>query len=698
MAKDIYINRELSWLDFNSRVLEEAADPNVPSLERLKFLAIFSSNLDEFFMVRVAGVNQQLESGINNPDPSGLTPEDLLVHIREKVNKLLKMVYKLLNDEILPQLAKSSFQIYSYDDLDKDAKKEIRRHFENQIFPVLTPVAVDPSHPFPILSNCSIEIAVTLRKAKEKEDLKAFVEVPQVLSRFVKITTLSTEEKSAYILLEDIILAHIDQLFVNCKIMDAFIFRITRDMDFAIDEEGVADLLHQIEQTLRTRKRRWPVRLEVLAKSQSSEEKWLIKQLGIPKTAVYKVAGPLDLIPFFELIGKEARPELLEPAWDQLPVPEIDEEKPVFDSIKEQGTIPLFHPFQKFEPVVRFLTEAANDPNVLAIKQTLYRVSGDSPVIHALQQAAENKKQVTVIVELKARFDEEKNIGWAKKLEESGAHVIYGIAGLKIHCKALLVIRKEETGIHRYIHLGTGNYNDKTATLYTDIGMFSDDSILCTDIASLFNIMTGYSEYQQWSKIATAPLDLRQKFLELIQREIRLSTSRNPGRIIAKMNSLVDPEIIQNLHKAAKSGVKIDLIVRGICCLKPNDKSENINITSIVDRYLEHSRIYYFENGGNAEYYLSSADWMPRNLDRRIELLFQVEDDKTRELIDKTLQLQLADKAKGRKLNSDGTYYRKKSAKFADTRSQLATYNLFKSLLDQTPQINKTLTIFTKHA
>lgn len=695
MAKDIYINRELSWLDFNSRVLEEAADPKVPLLERLKFLAIFSSNLDEFFMVRVAGVNQQAYSGAKIVDPSGLNPQELLEAIRKKVNTLCKKQYKILNDDILPQLEQKAFRIYKFEELGKESIKEVERYFERQVFPVLTPVAVDPSHPFPMLSNCTLEIAVTLKKKGNKKNLRAFVEVPEVIPRFCKIKSLSDSEQSGYILLEDIIIAHINKLFVNCKIINTFVFRLTRDMDFSIDEEGAADLLHQIEKTLRTRKKRVPIRLEFLTGSKNTEQKWLIDKLGIPKDAIYQLAGPLDLKSLFEIIGKEAKPELVEEKWESLPSPIIQKDKTIFEAIKENGTIPLFHPFQSFDPVIRFLNEAADDPSVLAIKQTLYRVSGDSPVISALQRAAENKKQVTVIVELKARFDEEQNIEWARKLEESGAHVVYGIAGLKIHCKSLLVIRKEDTGIHRYVHLGTGNYNDKTAQLYTDIGIFSDDSILCTDIALLFNIMTGYSEYQQWSKIATAPFDLKQKFIELIQREARLSTARRPGRIIAKMNSLVDEEVIKELHKAAKAGVKIDLIVRGICCLKPSHKNENITITSIVDRYLEHSRIYYFENGGSAEYYLSSADWMPRNLERRIELLFPVEDENTQELLDKLLAFQLEDMCKGRNLYSDGKYYRKKSTKHADTRSQWESYKLFQSLLTKPEKIRKSLTVLT---
>ncbi|MBN1864313.1 MAG: polyphosphate kinase 1 [Victivallales bacterium] len=692
MPQDSFINRELGLLDFNSRVLEEAEDPSVPLIERLKFIAIFSSNLDEFFMVRAAGVNQQKDSGVTAPDPSGLTPAQILAEIQKKASGLVKRQYVLLRNKILPELEKKAFRIIPFSQLTPDAEKEMEKYFKSQVYPVLTPVAVDPSHPFPIINNCSIEIAVSLSKG-EDDNLHAFVEVPEVLQRFIKVKTLSTPQISAYVLLEDMILAYIDKLFVNCKIQNAFLFRMTRDMDIDIDQEGAADLLLQIEESLRKRERRLPIRLEVISGTHPALRKWLEEKTLLRPNSVYEVDGPLDPSAFFELISKEQRTELTEPPWEHFPSPLLNDQETVFDSIKKHGTISLFHPFQSFDPVVRLLREAAEDPDVLAIKQTLYRVSGDSPVIDALQRAAENKKQVTVIVELKARFDEEKNIEWARKLEESGAHVIYGIAGLKIHCKALLIVRREDNRIQRYVHLSTGNYNDKTARLYTDIGIFSNNPDLCTDIASLFNIMTGYSEYQNWLCIATAPIDLHQKFVELIRREARLSSPQRPGRIIAKMNSLVETTVIEELIKASHAGVHIDLIVRGICCLKP-PRGSGINIISIVDRYLEHSRIYYFENAGNPEYFLSSADWMPRNLYRRIELLFPVDDPTTRDLIDNTLRFQLDDRIKGRRLEHDAKYRRRKPQKNS-VKSQLATQQLFKSLIATDKKISKSFTVIS---
>ena len=689
---DCYINREMGLLDFNSRVLQEAEDPTVPLLERLKFIAIVSSNMDEFFMVRAAGVNQQKEAGVTTQDPSGLTPAQVLEEIRKKTCVMLKRKYSLLRDVILPELEKEAFKLIPYSSLPQEAMAEMSRYFGSQVFPVLTPVAVDPSHPFPIINNCAIEIAVTLSKGQDQTVQHAFVEVPEVLQRFIRVKALSTPQVSAYVLLEEMILANIQKLFVNCRIIDAFLFRLTRDMDINIDQEGAADLLLQIEESLRKRERRLPIRIEVLTGTKPEFLQWIEQRTQLRPNCIYEVDGPLDPAGFFELLAKEKNPRLLEPVWEHSPNPRLDEQIPVFDSIKEHGAIALFHPFQSFDPVVRFLREAAEDPNVLAIKQTLYRVSGDSPVIDALQRAAENKKQVTVIVELKARFDEEKNIEWARKLEESGAHVIYGLAGLKIHCKALLVVRREENRIRRYVHLSTGNYNDKTAKLYTDIGLFSNSPDLCTDIASLFNIMTGFSEYQSWLCIATAPVDLKDKFIELIRREARLSSPRQPGRIIAKMNSLVEPSIIEELLKAADAGVQIDLIVRGICCFRPPRNSQSFNIISIVDRYLEHTRIYYFENAGSPEYYLSSADWMPRNLYRRIELLFPVEDQYTREIIDRMLKSQLEDRIKGRKLLDDGKYHRRKANR-TSVRSQQASHELFKSLIPSSEKFSKSFTV-----
>lgn len=673
-----FLNRELSWLDFNARVLEEATDPTNALLERLKFAAIFSGNLDEFFMVRVAGLWQQVEAGSSGTDPAGLSAAEQLRRIRRKVTELSALQCTCVLDDLMPALRAKGIAILDFAELSVPEREELRRYFEREVLPVLTPMAVDRSHPFPMIANGTMGIAVSLRRPRSNKRHRALVEVPKVLPRFVELTGGGRAEHSAYVLLEDLVREHLDLLFVKCSILKTTVFRLIRDMDFSVDEEGVADLLKDLEQQLRRRRRRAPVRLDLAETGDRSLGQWLIRHLDIDGDAVYRVRPPLDLSSLFELVGKAQRADLLEPVWPPLEVPEIPADESVFSAIQRAGSIPLFHPFLSFDPVVRLLEEAAEDPAVLAIKQTLYRVSGGSPVVRALQRAAENGKQVTVIVEVKARFDEERNIAWARSLEESGAHVIYGIVGLKIHCKALLIVRREDRRIVRYLHLATGNYNDRTAKLYTDTGMFFSDPDMCMDVAALFNVMTGYSEPPTWRRITVAPFDLRHTFIRLIDREAATSTPHRPGRIIAKMNSLVDPEIITHLYTAAKAGVRIDLIVRGICCLRPGVDTENIRVVSIVDRFLEHSRIYHFANDGRPEYYMSSADWMPRNLDRRIETLFPVDAPEARALIDSVLELQLDDRFKGRRLlTSDGVYQRD-AEPAASTRSQELTYKLFR--------------------
>lgn len=680
ITKQHYINRDLSWLDFNARVLEEAGDKSNPPIERLKFIAIFSNNLDEFFMVRVAGLRQQLDAGDKGTDPSGMPVATQLSEIRKKLLPLLDLHSRFLKNDILPELESKGIKILQRENWTPVVKKDARDVFDRQIFPVLTPIAIDPSHPFPVINSGAIEIAVKMKHFQTGKDVIAFVEVPSVLPRFILISS-SKENEKTYILLEDIIIENISELFKDCEIIESMLFRITRDMDFTIDEEGVSDLLSHIEKALLHRRRREPIRLELLKEAANSMESWLAEQLGLLPDDIYHVDCPLHCANFFQLVCMENRPGLVEEPWTPLPNPLITDKESIFDSVKKNGDIPIYLPFQSFDPVVRLLEEAADDPNVLAIKQTLYRVSGDSPVVNALIKAAKNKKQVTVIVELKARFDEEHNIQWARQLEESGAHVIYGIAGLKIHAKALLIIRREEGMIKRYVHLSTGNYNEKTAKIYTDIGIICDDIELCTDIAALFNVMTGYSaKPRNWNKVAVAPFDLREKFISLIDREARLSSPHNPGRIIAKMNSLVHAEVIEHLYAAAHAGVKIDLIVRGQCSLKPGIGTDNIKVISIVDRYLEHSRIYYFANGGNEEFYLSSADWMPRNLHRRIEILFPVENKNIRKTLMEILQLQLEDKFKSRILQPDGSYTPSGDTRFIHTRSQKRTYELFKKM------------------
>lgn len=677
IGKEHFINRELSWLSFNSRVLDQAFDKSNPVLERLKFSAIFSNNLDEFFMVRVAGLKKQLESKVYVNDDTGMNAEEQLKTALNKTRLLVRKQYNYFKEYMLPELKSNSVFLLKYDELSATEKVRLKELFERSIFPILTPVGFDPTHPFPVLNNKSIEIAVRLKRPGKEYESYGFVEVPSAISRFIPVN--HSEQGKAFILLEELIMVNIKMLFEGCEVFDYFPFRITKDMDFDIGDDE-SDLLVHMEKTLRSTRKRSAIRLEIQKGSSELLSQWLKEKLQITDDLVFTIDGPLNLASFFEFIPQVAREGLVDKQIEPLQIPALEDYSSLFDAISEWHTIPLYHPFESFDYVVNLLEEAANDPNVLAIKQTLYRVSGNSPIVNALQKAAENGKQVTVIVELKARFDEYRNILWAKRLEMSGAHVIYGVAGLKIHCKALLIVRREEGAIRRYLHLATGNYNDSTAKVYTDMGLFLNDPEICNDISSLFNVMTGYSEPPVWSKIAVAPFNLREKFLSLIDREARNSTKHNPGRIIAKMNALVDREIIEHLHRAAMAGVKIDLLVRGICCLRPVQTSgKNINVISIVDRYLEHSRIYYFENNGNPEYYMSSADWMPRNLDRRIEIMFPVDDKFNQDFLWKILDLQLNDTYNGRRLKSNGSYH-KAQFRNPETRSQLTTYELLKQL------------------
>jgi len=668
-------NRELSWLAFNGRVLDEAGDRRNSLLDRLKFIAIFSSNLDEFFMVRVAGLYQQIESGSRGVAPCGTTVPEQLRLVHRRVRDLVKRQERYLLEQILPGLEAHGIALCSVRDLGREERESLLQLFEADILPVLTPVAVDTSHPFPILTSGAIELLVELRNPQSGEIVRAFVEVPKGLPRFVQVAG-NDGGGAIHVPLEEVIVDHAHRLFGSNIIQAVFPFRVTRDMDFSVDEDDASDLLSHLEKQLRRRRRRAPVRLEVAKDAPRALVTWLRDELEVDGPSVYRARAPLDLAAFMDFGAAAEVPGLAEQAWPALDVSPMPEGMSAFEAITNARTIPVFPPFERFDPVVRFLAEAAVDPDVLAIKQTLYRVSGDSPVVKALQQAAENGKQVTVIVEVKARFDEERNIAWARRLEESGAHVVYGIRGLKVHCKALLVVRREEGMIRRYVHLATGNYNDRTAKLYTDIGIFATDPHLCRDVGALFNLMTGYSNPPDWYKLAVAPFDLRRTFNALIDREARLSSGHRPGRIVAKMNALVDPGVIERLYAAAAAGVRIDLIVRGTCCLRPKFGCGNIRVVSIVDRYLEHSRVFYFENGGLPEYYLSSADWMPRNLDRRIEILFPVEDAATRELLMRMLALQLGDRAKGRRLLPDDRYTQCFGRSYA-TRSQRSTYELF---------------------
>lgn len=688
LGQEIFINRELSWLNFNARVLDEAVYKVNPLLDRLNFISIFSSNLDEFFMVRIASLRRLLKIGHKKTDAAGFLPEEQLFLLHEKIVKLLNRQYRCLNQEILPELKENNLRICKPRELSRDLQKKMKHIFQSQIFPVLTPIAIDPEHPFPMFNNGAIEIVVNMLLQNKTESSYAFVEVPQVLPRFIMVEDDSPGK--TYVLLEDVVMDNLQSLFAKAEIIEFSPFRILRDMDFAINENQFDDFLNCIEKTLLESRKREPIRLETHSGISKELKAWLCGQFELNAIYNYSIPGPFALGQFSELVGKEASPPLTEERWEPLPHFRIKPGESIFKAISDNGFICLITPYHSFTPILKLLEEAAVDPAVLAIKQTLYRVSGDSPVIKALQTAAENGKQVTAIVELKARFDEDNNILWARRLEESGVHVIYGISGLKIHCKSLIIIRKEEGAIKRYLHLGTGNYNDKTASIYTDISIMTNNSKLCIDISTLFNMMTGYSEpVNEWHKITIAPFDLRKKFIALIEREIKYSSPKTPGHIIAKMNSLVDQEIIKTLYKAAFAGVKIELIVRGICCLRPDVGTKNIRVVSIIDRFLEHSRIYYFANNGNPEYYLSSADLMPRNLDRRIELLFPVEHVETCGILKKLLEFQLNDKEKGHELRSDGTYTRHFNTTHSSCRSQYKIYKMLHKIVIQNDDENK---------
>lgn len=677
--KELYISRELSWLDFNARVLDEAFCIANPLLERLKFIAIFSGNLDEFFMVRIAGLRQLVAIGNDLPDAAGNRPSEQLKLCRKKIDKLVKKQYRCLADDLLVQLEGQGVKICQLDELSTIARTEIAAYFRNQILPVLTPLAVDGAHPFPILTSGAIEIAVRMHAPHKQGVVYAFVEVPEVLPRFVPIRSI--DNVKTFVLLEDLIMDNLAELFTGCEILDFFPFRVTRDMDFSVEDDGAEDLMRSIEKKLLQRRQRDCIRLEFPQEVKGALLDWLKGQFELEEQFCYSVRGPLHLKQLFELIGKVQKPELLEANWLPL-MPEVFSAYPsTFAAIAAKGPILIAPPYHSFAPIIKLLEEAATDPDVLAIKQTLYRVSGNSPVVSALRRAAENGKQVSVVVELKARFDEGNNIAWARLLEESGVHVIYGVSGLKIHCKALMIVRREEGAIRRYVHLSTGNYNDKTATLYTDLGIMSTDEDLCFDIANLFNVLTGYSAPPaSWRKISASPFDMRHRLSELIEREIAHTSPDAPGRIIAKMNSLSDIDIVRLLHKAADAGVEIDLIVRGICCYRPKSGQDNVRVISIVDRFLEHTRAFYFRNGGAEEYYLASADWMFRNLDRRVELLFPIEDEKLRAVIMDLLQMQLNDSEKSRRLLASGVYTKALPDKHTEFRSQDNSYRYFKHL------------------
>ena len=676
---DHYLNRELSWLGFNARVLEEAADPTNPWLERLKFLAIFSSNLDEFFEVRVAGLQQQLYAGIEAQDyaADGTDPAQQLTAIDTRVRDLLAQEERLLHGEIVPGLAANGIEWARLDQLTAAELKYVEELFRSSIAPVLTPLAIDPGHPFPFVHNKSLNVALLVESTASGQQLFAVVQVPAVLDRVVVLP--GSRERVRFLLLEEVIGAHLGELFGGFKVIDHTCFRVTRNTDLTIDEDEAEDLLQTIEETLRQRIRGEAVRLEILASGDERFAQMLMGALGLGERDVFRVAGPVDLSAMMTLQRVDGFRALRdEPLVPRVP-PAFARAGNLFDVIRGQDVL-VHHPYESFTCVVDFIERAADDPQVLAIKQTLYRTSGGSPIISALARAAQNGKQVTALVELKARYDEENNIVWARELEQAGVHVVYGVVGLKTHCKAALVVRREPDGIRRYVHLSTGNYNPPTARVYTDLGLFTASPEFGEDVSAMFNLLTGYSQSRDWKKLRVAPVGLREQVIGLIEREQRHAKEGRRARIIVKMNALVETSVIDALYRASQGGVQIDLVIRGICCLRAGlpGVSDHIRVTSIVDRFLEHSRVFYFENAGEPEVFLASADWMPRNFFRRVEVMFPVEDPRLKaRIVDNILPAVLADNVKARVQRPDGSYERVTPAEGeAPVRSQVVLQGL----------------------
>lgn len=650
----LYKNRELSWLQFEERVLNEAKDPDTLLFERLKFLSITASNLDEFFMIRVGTLKSMVKANYLERDIAGLLPKEQLMEVSKEAHSFMQEQYKTFYD-IVAALKQADVELVSdYDNLTSIEREHVDDYFRKQIYPVLTPVAISPGRPFPLLRNDYIYLGGFLEKEGEEKLYLSFVQIPKGIERVIEV------HDGKYILLDTVIKSKYNNLFKGFKLHTVNYFRIIRNADITIEAgDDETDILGKMEKEVEKREKGDPIRLEFSGLHSENFESRLKEELGISEADVYDLNGPLDLTFLMEMYNLQGYDRFRIAPFEPVMPWEFKHDISLFDQIKEHDLM-LIHPFESFKPVIDFITEAAEDKNVLAIKQTLYRVSGNSPIVNALAKAAQNGKQVTVLMELKARFDEENNIGWARMLEQAGCHVIYGFATLKTHCKITLVVRKENAGIVRYVHLGTGNYNDSTARQYTDIGFFTAKEEFGEDASNVFNMLSGLSENNTWHKLSLAPKDLRPKFLELINREAEHAMQGEPAHIIAKLNSLCDKEIIDALYNASAKGVKIDLIVRGICCLKvgmPN-LSDNITVRSIVGNFLEHSRVYYFKNGGNREYYCSSADWMPRNMDKRIEILFPVERTRLREKLNHVLKLMLKDNQKAWILQPDGSYKR----------------------------------------
>ncbi len=656
--RDYYVNRELSWLMFDERVLGEATDTSNPLMERLKFLAITASNLDEFFMVRVASLIDMKHAGYSKRDIAGMTVDDQISAVAAKTHELVDTQYFVLMHTLIPLMEVDGINIITrHEDLTKDQEAFVDRYFEEEVYPVLTPMAVDSSRPFPLVRNQTLNIGALIGKKGEDSRDFATVQVPGGLDRIVEIP--NAEGGRTFILLEEVIERNMSKLFLNYDVYCAYPYRIMRNADLTIDEEEAADLLKEIEKQIKRRQWGEVIRLEVADDIDPGLMEILKKELSVRDDNIYRIAGPIDLTFLMKMYSLDGFDHLKTEKYIPKAVPEIGDGDDIFEAIRNHDIL-MHHPYQTFDPVIDFVKSAAKDPDVLAIKQTLYRVSGNSPIIAALAEAAENGKQVTVLVELKARFDEEHNIVWARKLEKSGCHVIYGLVGLKTHCKITLVVRREEDGIRRYVHLGTGNYNDSTAKLYTDIGLLTCAEQIGEDATAVFNMLSGYSEPLYWNRLAVAPLWLKDRFIHLIGREAQNAREGKKSHIIAKVNSICDRDVINALYAASCDGVKIELIVRGICCLKPGIKgvSENISVRSIVGDFLEHSRVFYFENAGNYEVYCGSSDWMPRNLQRRVEIMFPILDEGLKKKVIYILETLLADTEKARIELPDGTYER----------------------------------------
>ncbi len=658
VAQSPFLNRELSWLEFNQRVLDEALNPSVPLLERVKFFCITHSNLDEFFEVRVAGLKQQIESDVVERSPDGMTASETLRLVTRRVRHLVDAAYGCWRDQLVPALAEHGIQFLDPVLLGTSDREWIDAYYREKVHPVLTPLAVDPSHPFPQVLNKSLNLItrVTVKQGGEVKRRLAIVQVPRVLPRLVRLPR--DDGRQDYVFLADLIGGRLADLFPGTELDAWSAFRVTRNSELYIDEEDVANLLNAVEAELHNRRKGEAVRLEVDRDCPADLREELLQTLGLGADDVYFADGPLNPTRLMAICEGDHSPELRDPPFIAPQAASVRDRDDLFAAIRERDHL-MHHPYESFETVVRFLEQAAVDPKVLAIKQTLYRTGGDARIVGALMSAVKNGKQVTAVVELKARFDEANNIRWARALEEAGVHVVYGLVGYKIHCKMALVVRADEDRIRRYVHLGTGNYNAGTARLYTDLGVLTCRSELGDDVTNLFNLLTGICQFQGTQRLLVAPFQMHDRFIELIDRETRHAREGLPARIVAKMNSLVDTDVIEALYRASRAGVEIDLIIRGICCLRPGveEMSENIRVRSIVDRFLEHSRVWHFGNGGRPEVFVGSADWMPRNFFRRIEVVFPVEDGVLRErIMTEVLERQLADSAKARLLQADGTY------------------------------------------